>query len=112
MTKYLMIWHQNPMVPTSMDPEKSLALNEKMWAALDDMKKKGTVLEFGYFLDGTSGYAIGEGTGEMAFRATCMFLPYVIQEVYEIISYEKGKEIVRELCKAGIRAARQSPAKS
>jgi len=105
-TRYLMIWHQNPMVPSPMDPEKSLALNEKMWAGLDDMKKRGTVLEFGFFLDGISGYCIGEGTGEMAFRAVCMFLPYVIQEVHEIISYEKGKEIVRELCKAGIKAAR------
>lgn len=42
----------------------------------------------------------------MALRAVCMFLPYVIQEIHEIVSYEKGKEIVRELCKAGITAAR------
>lgn len=107
MARYLTIWRQNPMAPAPMDPEGSLALNEKMWAVLDDMKKKGTLVDFGFFLDGTSGYAIGEGTGENTFKAVSMFLPFMNCEVYEIISYERGKELVREVCRAMIEAAKK-----
>ena len=74
---------------------------------LDDMKKKGTLLDFGFFLDGTSGYAMGEGTGETAFRGVSMFLPFMKCEVYEIVSYKRGKELVREVHKALSEAARQ-----
>ena len=102
-----MIWRQNPMAPFPMDPEGALALNEKMWMALDDLKKSGVLVEFGFFLDGTSGYAIGEGTGETAFKNMSMFLPFMKNEVYEIIPYERGKEIMREVCKAQIEAAKR-----
>ncbi len=107
MAKYLTIWRQNPMAPTPMDPEGALALNEKMWTVLDDMMKKGTLVDFGFFLDGTSGYAIGEGTGENAFTSVSMFLPFMKSDVHEIISYERGKELTREICKAMAIAAKQ-----
>jgi len=107
MARYLIIWSQNPMAPFPMDPEGSLALNEKMWAALDDLMKKGILSDFGFFLDGTSGYAIGEGTGEVVFKNVSMFLPFMKSEVHEIISYEKGKELGREVAKALIEAAKQ-----
>lgn len=54
----------------------------------------------GKLLDGASGYVIGEAESTVAFKNACMFMPYYKVEVYEIIPYEKGKEIIRELVKA------------
>jgi len=70
-----------------------------MWAGIDGLLKKGEVKEFGYFADGKSGYAIGEGDTVSAFRDVSMFSPYYEFEVNEIIPYEKGKEVLRALMK-------------
>jgi hypothetical protein len=35
-------------------------LTEKNFAGIDDLIKKGEIKEFGFFLNGTSGHAIGE----------------------------------------------------
>ena len=100
MGRYLVLWHMNPMAPRSTSPEEALKLNEMMWAAEDGLMRQGLVKEFGYFADGSSGYAIGEGEAADAFRSANMFMPYVAFEVHEVISYEKGKEIIRAVCKA------------
>jgi len=105
MAKYLAIWRSNPVAPWPRDPVEYSKLVEKMWAVIDDAIKKGTVKEYGTFLEGTSGYAIGEGEATDAFRTTNMFLPYIHFEVHEIVPYEKEKEIVRALLKAQIAAA-------
>jgi len=71
-----------------------------MWAAIDNLIKKGEIKEFGWFLNGTSGYAIGEADSTVAFKDVCMFLPYIEFEIHEVISFEKGKETLRALWKA------------
>jgi hypothetical protein len=90
----------NPMAPWPKDPDEAAKLREKMWAGIDSLLKKGEVKEFAYFLDGTSGYAIGEGEIADIFRDVSMFTPYYVSEVHEIMPYEKGKEILRALWKA------------
>jgi len=100
MARFLILWHSNPVAPWPMNPEEYLKLNERMWAGMDNLIKKGEIKEFGYFADGRSGYAIGEGETADTFRNVSMFLPYVQCEVHEIIPYEKGKEIERTLLKA------------
>jgi hypothetical protein len=80
---------------------------ERGWAGIDDLIKKGIVKEFGFFLNGTSGYAIGEGESADTFRNVSMFLPYWESEVHEIIPFEKGKEILRGLLKAQIAATKK-----
>jgi hypothetical protein len=97
----------NLLAPWPKDPAETAKLGERMWAAMDDLMKKGIIKEFGYFLNGTSGYTIGEGDIAEAFKDVSMFLPYYEQEVHEVIPYEKGKEILRAVAKAQAEAAKK-----
>jgi L-rhamnose mutarotase len=58
--RYLLLWRVNFSF-WPMEASKSLELNEKLWAAMDDLMKKGLVKDYGIFLDGQSGYLIAEG---------------------------------------------------
>jgi len=107
MARYLILWRENPVAPWPTDPSEALKLNEKMFAAVDDLIKKGEIEEFGFFQDGTSGYTIGKGESTDMFRCSSMFLPYILGEVHEIIPYEKGKEIELAVAKARIEAAKK-----
>jgi len=105
--RFLVLWHRNPVAPWPEDPEEFSKLMERLWAGMDDLMKKGEVKETGYFLDGTSGYAVGEVGSAEIFRNVSMFLPYIECEVQEIIPYEKGKETIRALMRALARAAKE-----
>ena len=107
MARFLTLWRRNPVAPWPTDPIEYSKLQEKAWAGIDDLIKKGIVKEFGFFLNGTSGYAIGEGESADTFRNVSMFTPYWESEVHEIIPFEKGKEILRGLLKAQIAAAKK-----
>jgi len=107
MARYLITWSSNPVAPWPTDPSEHLKLNETMWAGIDDLMKKGEVKEFGLFLDGKSGYAIGEGDGATVFKDVSMFGAYYDLKVEEIIPFEKAKEIIRGLYKARMQAARK-----
>jgi L-rhamnose mutarotase len=97
--KYLLLWKVNFSF-WPLEPSKSLELNEKMWAAMDDLMKKGLVKDYGIFVDGQSGYLIAEGEADNLYMAANMFIPYVSVEVHEIVSYEKQKEILRGMLTA------------
>lgn len=107
MARILTLWRMNPLAPWPRDPAEAAKLRERMWAAIDDLMKKGLIKEFGWFLNGTSGYTIGEGDIAEAFKDVSMFLPYYEQEVHEVIPYEKGKEILRAVAKAQAEAAKK-----
>ena len=97
----------NPVAPWPTDPSKYLELQERMWAGTDGLMKKGEIEECGEFPDGTSGYAIGKGETADLYRDVCMFQPYLLMDVHEIIPYEKSKEIIRAVLKAEIAAAQK-----
>jgi len=105
--RFLVLWRVNPVAPFPTDPSKYLELEEKMWAGIDGLMKKGEIEQFGVFPDGYSGYAIGKGETVDVFRDVAMFHPYVLSEVHEIIPYEKQKEIIRAILKAQIAAAKK-----
>jgi hypothetical protein len=90
------------MAPWPTDPSKLLELQEKMWAAVDDLLKKGEKEQFGVFPDGTSGFSIVKGETVDLYKMTSMFQPYCIFEPREIIPYEKSKEVIRAILKAQI----------
>ena len=96
MARFLVLWRRNPVAPWPMDPAEYLKLQEKVWAGLDALTKAGLMKEFGYFADGRSGYSIGEGDITDAFRSLSTFLPFYESDVHEIISYEKGKESIKD----------------
>jgi len=85
------------VAPWPKDLAESAKLNEMMWAGIDNLLKKGEVKEFGWFLDGTSGYGIGEGESTTVLRNVSMFMPYIECEIHEIIPHEKAKETLRTL---------------
>lgn len=97
MSRFLILWRMNLSAPWPTDPSESLKLNEMMWAAIDAFKAEGVIEDFGNFPDGTSGYAIGKGEATDVYKRVSMFLPYMHGEVHEIIPYEKGKELIREV---------------
>ena len=68
----------------------------KRW--FTDMKI-GEIKEFGWFLDGKSGYAIGEGESVTVIKDVSMFMPFEEFKVQEIVPWEKGKAAVREAWK-------------
>jgi hypothetical protein len=105
--RFLVLWSRNPVAPWPEDPAENSRLMERLWAGVDDLIKKGEIKEFGYFLDGASGYAIGEGGSTETFRNVSMFSPYIECEVNEIISYEKAKESLKALMRAQERAAKE-----
>jgi len=107
MARFLVLWRVNPIAPFPTDPSKALELDEKVWAAIDGLMKKGEVEEFGVFPDGYSGYAIGKGETADVYKDVTMFHPYFLSEVHEIIPLEKQKEIIRALLKAQIAAAQK-----
>ena len=107
MPRYLILWRRNPVAPWPRDPAEYLKLMEMVWAVIDGLMKKGEVKEFGWFLDGISGYAIGEGDGATVFRDVSMFGTYWDFEIHEIMPHEKGKEITRALIKERIEAVKK-----
>lgn len=100
MGKYLTLWSQSPTAPWPTDPAEALKLNETFWAAIDDIMKKGEVTDFGWFLDGKSGYVIGEGDSTTIFTNVNMFSTYFDMTVEEVIPYEVGKQVNRARLKA------------
>ena len=107
MARFLVLWRRNPVAPWPIDPVEHAKLLERIWAGIDNLMKKGEIKEFGNFLDGISGYAIGEGDGATVFKDVSMFVPYFESEIHEIVDYEKAKEILRALMKALAEAAKK-----
>ena len=99
MARFLILWHRNPVAPWPKDLKETVKLLETMWAGIDDLLKKGEIKEFGWFLDGKSGYAIGEGESATVIKDVSMFTPFEEFEVQEIVPWEKGKNAVREAWK-------------
>ncbi|MGZ4861740.1 MAG: hypothetical protein ACXV5H_09325 [Halobacteriota archaeon] len=101
MPKYMTIWRLNPSAPWPIDPTEAKQRDEMRFAFLDEGLKSGQLLEVGWFANGTSGYVISSGEDAkgvlaMAFAAH----PWFQREVHEIIDYETGKEIERQVLNA------------
>ncbi|HYC19397.1 MAG TPA: hypothetical protein VEF35_02090 [Candidatus Bathyarchaeia archaeon] len=100
MVKYMTLWRANPDAwPT--DPNQVVQLNEMMFAMLDERLKSGQMLEFGYFENGKSGYAISTGDDAKAvFTSSSAIFPWFLTEAHEVLDYKTGKEILRHVKKA------------
>ncbi len=101
MAKYLTTRHINPSAPWPLDPAAATQLLEMTFAAVDEALKSGRALEFGYFPNGCSGYAILSGEAKDVFRGALAQFPWFQFEVlHEIIDYEAGKAAARQVLKA------------
>jgi hypothetical protein len=84
-----------------MDPTEVMQIMEMMFAAMDEALKSGQVLEFGWFANGSSWYVLSAGKDAKAeFMAGFANFPWLTAEVHEVIDYETGKEMTRQVMKA------------
>ena len=93
MAKSMILWHANPSAPWPMDPAQGDKMNELIFGGIDNALKAGAFLEFGFFPEGASGYAIFSGDPKDAFKQSMLLWPFIEMEVHEIVPYETGKEI-------------------
>ena len=100
MAKWLNVWPYNLNAPWPMDPAEGEKLQEMMLSTIDNLSKTGGFLEFGFFPDGIGRYAISTGESKDNLRRAWTFGPFIVAEVHEIVPYETGKEVMRELFKA------------
>jgi hypothetical protein len=107
LARFLVLWRRNPVGPWPTDPVENLELMERNFAGIDDLIKKGGIKDFGFFMSGSSGYAISEGESAEAFRNLALLVPYFEFEVQEIIPYEKGKETIRAITRTFARSAKK-----
>lgn len=106
MAKFIILWHRNPVAPWPKTPEENLKFMEKAWTGIDNLIKKGEILEMGIFLDGKTGYAIAQGDNKATLRNVSMFMPFWEAEVHEIVPYPKSREVLAEVMNAQIEAAK------
>ena len=107
MTKFLVLWRRKEGSQWPSNPADYLKLLEMQWATIDGLMKKGEIKEFGWFMDGATGYAMGEGDGATVFKDVTMFSAFFDFEVSEIIPWEKGRETSRSVLKAQIEALKK-----
>ena len=100
MAKYMILWRANPSAPWPIDPAAATQGFEMMLAIVDEGLKSGHILEFGYFPNALSGYAIYSGEAKDAFMIAFASYPWIEKEVHEIIDYETGKAVARQVLKA------------
>ena len=101
MPKYLTIWRRNPSAPWPIDPTEAMQLDEMTFAVIDEGVKSGRLLEVGFFANGTSGYSISSGEDAKGILTSALANhPWSQFEVHEIIDYETGKGIARQVRKA------------
>jgi hypothetical protein len=89
--RYLVSWKANPSAwPT--DPKQVLAVLEGAMAGGDALLKGGGVKELGW-LTAEEGYAIFEAPAkENVLGMVQPFFPYYVQDIREIVPWEKGKQ--------------------
>ena len=107
MTKFLVLWRRREVAQWPTNPTDYLKLMEMQWATIDGLLKKGEIKEFAFFLNGVTGYAMGEGDGATAFKDVTMFSHFYDFEVSEVIPFEKAKETMRSVIKAQIEAMKK-----
>ncbi len=105
MAGFLVLWRRSVAWPT--DPGEASKIIQKTGSAIDRDIKKGRIKEHGHFLDGNSGYTIWETEGIDIFRNLIMTSLYYEYEIHEMIPFEKSREIVMEVFKVPLEAAKK-----
>jgi hypothetical protein len=98
MAKFMILWRANPSAPW-LDPAATQWF-EKVFAAVDEGLKSGLILEHGFFPNALSGYTIVSSEAKDVFMRAFADYPWLQFEVHEIIDYETGKAIARQVLKA------------
>ena len=96
MAKYLITWESNmSMMPT--DPKEQAAMRMKLLEMTKQNLKEGKISDWGIFLGGYKGYAIGQGSATDMAIGTAQFSPYVTFNVQEVLSVDEMLEAMKSL---------------
>jgi hypothetical protein len=96
MAKYLITW-ESDMSRVSTDPKEQAAMRMKMLEMTKQNLKEGKVLDWGVFLGGFKGYAIGKGSATEMAIGMAQFAPYVTFKVQEVLSVDEMSEAMKSL---------------
>ena len=96
MAKYLITWESDiSRVPA--DPKERVAMRMKMLEMTKQNLKEGKISDWGIFLGGYKGYAVGEGSAVDMAIGTAQFSPYVTFNVEEVLSVDEMLEATKSL---------------
>jgi uncharacterized protein YciI len=96
MAKYLITW-ESDMSRMSTDPKEQAAMRMKMLEMIKQNLKEGRLIDWGTFLGGYKGYAIGQGNALDMAMGVAKFSPYVKFEVQEVLSVDEMLEAMKSL---------------
>ena len=96
MAKYLITWESDvSRMPT--DHKERAAMRMKMLEITKRNLKEGKLSDWGVFLGGYKGYAIGQGSAIDMAIGMARFSPYVTFNVQEVLSVDEMLEAVKSL---------------
>ena len=96
MAKYILMWQMDTSKFPA-DPKEAIAMNMKMLETCKQILKEGVGRDWGCFLGGNNGYAIGEGDAADMAKATWQFTPYVRFEVQQVLSVDEVIDINKSM---------------
>ena len=79
------------------DPKEQMAMRVKMLEMTKQNLKEGKLSDWGMFLGGYKGYAIGEGNALDMAIGVAKFSPYVKFNVQEVLSVDEMSEAMKSL---------------
>ena len=92
MAKFLCTWEMDTSRFPA-DPKEIMAMNMKMLEITKQGLKEGRARDWGCFIGGDKGYAIGEGDAADMAKALWQFNPYVKFEVQQVFSVDEVIDI-------------------
>lgn len=95
MTKFHIEWKQSSKIPE--DPVKLAKLYLSHMELVKADLKSGKLTDFGQYSNGSSGYALIEGTETDVFTTLMKWLPYVEFDVKPIVNVDKTIEAINKL---------------
>jgi hypothetical protein len=95
MTKFHIEWKQSSKIPE--DPVKLAKLYLSHMELVKADLKSGKLTDFGQYSNGSSGYALVEGTEIDVFTTLMKWLPYVEFDVKPIVNVDKTIEAINKL---------------
>ena len=96
MSKYLITWEVD-MSRWPTDPKELGALVIKMGEMVKQDMKEGKTTDWGEFVGGGKGYAVGEGNALDVYKGLQRYSPYVTFKVHQALSIDEVMEVVKSM---------------
>ena len=92
MAKYFMTWEADESLwPT--DPKEQGALGTKLAEMVKQGMKEGKTSDWGVFVGGDKGYAVGEGNAVDLYKDLQRYHPYINFMVHQVLSIDELLEV-------------------